>query len=311
MDWISLGTASASSDTNLTVSVLRNDPVFNTLPLTVMAWVKTANSGFAMAVSKYNFTANGFYLGTSSGYAYGYYVTPSGSVSAYTSSSGILTDNQWHQIAFTVSTNGGRVYVDGADSGVVPWSGVATNFSTTAPLQFGVDATGYYPYTGVIRRGQHLERGTERHPNSCHSINRLLGTETNLIGYWKMDEGSGTIARDASPFANSARLLNGPTWVPSALPFTNSSGTALQFNGAGQSAPVDFWTPNKLFFRVSFLRRKLKFFPAKSLAKILREMTQLKLSPDAISNWNENTTLTLFTNSRVRTGLDLWDSRLC
>ncbi len=44
-------------------------------------------------------------------------------------------------------------------------------------------------------------------------------------GYWKLNEGQGTIALDSSGFSNHGSLINGPVWV------TGQSGYALQFDG--------------------------------------------------------------------------------
>ena len=46
-----------------------------------------------------------------------------------------------------------------------------------------------------------------------------------LVGHWKLDEGSGTVANDSSGYENHGTLQNSPTWVPGQ--FSN----ALQFDG--------------------------------------------------------------------------------
>jgi hypothetical protein len=45
---------------------------------------------------------------------------------------------------------------------------------------------------------------------------RLVGNEPGLVGYYRFDEGSGTVARDSSG-VNNGTLTNGPTYVPSAV----------------------------------------------------------------------------------------------
>jgi hypothetical protein len=47
------------------------------------------------------------------------------------------------------------------------------------------------------------------------------------IGYWPLDEGSGTVTADLAG-DHDGTLVNGPTWV------TGTSGNALQFNGSNQ-----------------------------------------------------------------------------
>ena len=51
--------------------------------------------------------------------------------------------------------------------------------------------------------------------------------DPNLVGWWKLDEGSGTLALDGSGYENHGTLMRNPQWV------TGHDGDALQFNGAG------------------------------------------------------------------------------
>jgi N-acetylneuraminic acid mutarotase len=46
-----------------------------------------------------------------------------------------------------------------------------------------------------------------------------------LVGWWKFDEGSGTVAYDSSGNGNDGSLINGPTWT------TGKIGGALSFDG--------------------------------------------------------------------------------
>ena len=46
-----------------------------------------------------------------------------------------------------------------------------------------------------------------------------------LVGWWKFDEGSGTVAYDSSGNGNDGNLTNGPTWI------TGKIGGALSFDG--------------------------------------------------------------------------------
>ena len=54
---------------------------------------------------------------------------------------------------------------------------------------------------------------------------RLTGTETGLVGYYRFDEGSGTTTADISPthvaatfFGGDAGSAGAPTWVMSDAP---------------------------------------------------------------------------------------------
>jgi hypothetical protein len=53
-----------------------------------------------------------------------------------------------------------------------------------------------------------------------------------VIAYWPLDDGSGTVALDATGNGNTGTLVNGPTWT------TGAVAGALAFNGINQSVSV-------------------------------------------------------------------------
>lgn len=52
-------------------------------------------------------------------------------------------------------------------------------------------------------------------------------SESGLVGYWKLDKGSGTLVTDSSGNGNIGTLLGQPSWV------VGKTGKALQFNSVG------------------------------------------------------------------------------
>ena len=53
----------------------------------------------------------------------------------------------------------------------------------------------------------------------------INGADPSLVSYWKFDEGTGTVASDASGNGNSGSLLNGPTWA------TGHAASAVSLDG--------------------------------------------------------------------------------
>jgi hypothetical protein len=54
--------------------------------------------------------------------------------------------------------------------------------------------------------------------------------DVGLVGYWKLDDGTGTVAIDSSPSGNNGTLVNAPTWTTAApTPYPNTG--ALSFDG--------------------------------------------------------------------------------
>lgn len=55
---------------------------------------------------------------------------------------------------------------------------------------------------------------------------------SGLVGYWKLDEGSGTTTSDSSGNGNTGILMNGPQWV------NGKYGKALDFNGVNNFVSI-------------------------------------------------------------------------
>jgi len=71
----------------------------------------------------------------------------------------------------------------------------------------------------------------------CFSSFSIFSPETyaqdGLVGYWKFDEGSGSIAVDSSGHGNTGTLYNGPVWVD------GIHGKALSFDGASTYVRIE------------------------------------------------------------------------
>ena len=61
---------------------------------------------------------------------------------------------------------------------------------------------------------------------------RAQTADPSLIGYWKLDEGSGLIANDFSGYNHSGTLVNGPVWT------TGKVGGALNFDGSNDRVDI-------------------------------------------------------------------------
>jgi hypothetical protein len=59
--------------------------------------------------------------------------------------------------------------------------------------------------------------------------------EDNLVGHWKLDETSGSMAADSSPSANDGNLFGDPTWTPGQI----DGSLALDGDGVSVSDPEE------------------------------------------------------------------------
>ncbi|MHC4204762.1 MAG: LamG-like jellyroll fold domain-containing protein [Planctomycetota bacterium] len=72
--------------------------------------------------------------------------------------------------------------------------------------------------------------GTTTHRGDIWSFKTMPDVpiyDPNLVGWWKLDEGSGVMALDGSGYGNHGALIRDPQWV------TGHDGDALQFDGSG------------------------------------------------------------------------------
>lgn len=65
------------------------------------------------------------------------------------------------------------------------------------------------------------------------AVSNKTASKDGLVGYWSFDEGSGTLAGDASGSGNTGTLTNGPVWADGKL------GKALNFDGVNDYVAIN------------------------------------------------------------------------
>ena len=66
----------------------------------------------------------------------------------------------------------------------------------------------------------------------CLVVSSTAGAAAGLVGWWKFDEGAGTLARDSYGLGNDGTLRGGTQWVPGIM------GGAVQLTGSGYVVTV-------------------------------------------------------------------------
>ncbi|MEW5924403.1 MAG: LamG-like jellyroll fold domain-containing protein, partial [Candidatus Zixiibacteriota bacterium] len=128
-----------------------------------------------------------------------------------------LTTNTWYHLAVTYDASYMRLYVDGIVIDSCAKSGQMN--ANDGLLLIGLD--GFNPsnhFNGIIDEVKLYNRSLSKLEIRAE-INRTLR------GYWKFDEGVGSITYDSSGHGNDGILTNGPAWV------TGLTGKALRFDG--------------------------------------------------------------------------------
>ncbi|GAB6283406.1 MAG: hypothetical protein STSR0008_21720 [Ignavibacterium sp.] len=142
--------------------------------------------------------------------------------------------NRWQHVAAVRDATSLKMYVNGV---LVKTSDAFTqsdyDLSNTNDLLVGFGQQDYFKGTiDEVRIWSDVRTQDEIQANMCK---KLTGSEANLVGYWRLDDGSGITAADASGNGNTGTLTNGPNWGWSGAAIGDAS--AYDYTGTN---PSDF-----------------------------------------------------------------------
>lgn len=183
---------------------------------TVEAWVKpySAASGRHAIAGGYNSCAD-WGIVVQDG-QFGIAIKPPGSCSQTLMSGESISLNQWYHVAGTCDGTNAQLYVNGVLKVTGP---VSPNYSANAngTLIGSAACCGSDKYSGLIQEVSIWERPLAALEISSGMNKSLVGTESGLAGYWKLNEGLGSTALDYSTRNRNGTLVNGPVWARSDL----------------------------------------------------------------------------------------------
>jgi hypothetical protein len=219
--------------------------------LTIEAWVKgSIGSTYARIVDKYNFfSQQGFNMirnPGNNGVMLDFWATDGSKHTC--GSSKVVFDGQWHYVATTFDGTQIKVYVDGRFEGVL---NTGDKLIQLCPHDLmignGFDGGTWFPFWGYIDEVRlwnvAIDSVTIR--NWTHKkITPGHPYLSNLVGSWRFNEGSGTIAGDTSGTGNHGVLTNMDStscWVASTAPFASSlTDTLLNVSACWVSMDSNF-----------------------------------------------------------------------
>ena len=141
--------------------------------------------------------------------------------------------NQWVQMTTTVTSNKQVSYfINGLPAG--SWNGSAYNLALGPNIVLGNNYTAKRKFNGLLDEVQLWSVVRSQADIQAAMVHPLTGREPNLLAYWRLDEGAGTNAFDATGNGFTALLVNGPSWTNSLIPVAQapaSWGMALAFDG--------------------------------------------------------------------------------
>jgi hypothetical protein len=224
------GYALSFNGLNNYVNVPQEDAL-NPYPLTISAWMQTTQntaSGGGLINKYVSSSYNGYQLFLANGDVHAWYFQ-GGAPASYRGvfgggnglDGGFVADGAWHHIAFVVATNGGSLYVDGTLKASLPWTGAPGATTTTEPISLGVypGSTSSSWFSGLLDEVRIWNVARSQTDIQADMLQRLTGAEPGLVAYWRLDEGTGTTAYDATTNHFDGTLENGTGWVPSTLPY--------------------------------------------------------------------------------------------
>lgn len=91
---------------------------------------------------------------------------------------------------------------------------IGANHSNNA----GANAPALFNFSGAIREVRIWNIARTAAQIRSGMSGRVAERTSGLVGYYRLDDGSGNGARDVSRIANHATLVNGPVWMKVALP---------------------------------------------------------------------------------------------
>lgn len=118
-------------------------------------------------------------------------------------------DNQWHHIAVVGTPTTTKIYYNGVE---VASSNVAVTPRAAMTVFVGVRHTLASFFEGRIRDVRIWNTARTQAEIQANMNRQLVGNEAGLAGYWRLNEGSGTVATDSTANANNG-TITGATWV--------------------------------------------------------------------------------------------------
>ena len=145
----------------------------------------------------------------------------SGSNRADVNGSLAVNDGQWHHVLATFDRDGNlELFLDGISQGTDVMGGDVLDMNSPHTLKIGQDGTGDYPISfsasgptseiAFVRVWDRLVDVNEA--NACTQFDETDSLWEDLLHYWKMDEGAGTLAAD-SKGGQDATWINNESWT--------------------------------------------------------------------------------------------------
>lgn len=141
---------------------------------------------------------------------YHFFIDYNGTGGTVSIPSSLLNDGAWHWVAGTYDGSTAKLYVDGALKATNSFSATFSSTNLVIGRYEGATSDFYY-FDGLISEVRIWNVARTQTEIQDNMNTTLSGTETGLVAYYKLDEGTGTTLTDYA--GNNDGTIYGATWV--------------------------------------------------------------------------------------------------
>ena len=223
---------------------------FGTGDFTISLWVNSTLTSDGILIEKIldassTSGGNGWAIALLSTGRYRFYITDTqeGNPTNFNSTSASNRDGKWHHLAIAVDRDSNvSFYIDGklddVETGVTDETGSLSNdYPLLIGINYNKNATKDMPFNGLIDEVRIWNTVRTQAQIQEYMCETLTGSESGLVAYYRMTDGSGTSLTDNSTNSNTGTLHNmdNSDWVnDNQIPNGDGSSTPYQINGLNQ-----------------------------------------------------------------------------
>ncbi len=156
-------------------------------------------------------------------------ITEIGETSWVSTPENSLVLNEWQHVAVSYDGNSEvKIYINGVEQELSMYNGPIGNIVDNLfdNLYIGSQADGEYTFQGVIDEIRLWNTVVSGDDIAANMATYLNGDEAELMGYWKLNEGMGTIAHDETIFENDCTIIAADwTWGAPLTPVFSEDNT--------------------------------------------------------------------------------------
>lgn len=194
------------------VDVANNNSLNLVNAITIECWARRVGSGSGDIVYLVNKGLNDQWIvfQNQAGTALSFNIKIGGNLSSHNANFN-FADGEWHHIAAVYDGSNKEIWMDGVNYLGVEALGQIEATNETLNIG-GRTADNLRNFRGIISEVRIWNYARTESQIKADMERELTGTEEGLIGYWKLNEGSGTIAHDSTANNNHGTLVGDPVW---------------------------------------------------------------------------------------------------